>query len=264
MDKYFDASNHRLVCLGQPASPKLWDSRWETEDLGQFIRERKNSWIVHTTRRFLTPGSRLLEGGCGRGDKVYALQAAGYEAYGLDYAPRTVEAIKRSVPELTVCLGDLRQTPFPGKFFDGYWSLGVIEHFYGGYEAILSEMLRIIRPGGYLFLTFPEMSLLRKIKSAAGFYEPFVKSEDTLRFFYQFVVEAGSVVRQFQASGLQLVASRKLGGLEGLKEEVDCLRAAMEWVDGSPCLLARLAERIIDPLARPVANHTVLLVFRRS
>jgi len=49
----------------------------------------------------------VLEGGCGRGDKVYALQTGGYEAYGLDYAQRTVEAIKRSVPELTVCLGDL-------------------------------------------------------------------------------------------------------------------------------------------------------------
>ena len=43
-----------------------------------------------------------------------------------------------------------------------------IEHFIDGYDAILSEMYRVIKEGGYLFLTVPSMSIIRKVKAALG------------------------------------------------------------------------------------------------
>jgi len=53
---------------------------------------------------------------------------------------------------------DVRKLNFPDHYFDGYWSLGVIEHFYKGYDEIIHKIYRVLHPGGFLFLTVPEMS----------------------------------------------------------------------------------------------------------
>jgi len=40
---------------------------------------------------------------------------------------------------------------FPNNFFDGYWTLGVIEHFWEGYNQIIEEAKRVIKPGDIYF-----------------------------------------------------------------------------------------------------------------
>ena len=94
----------------------------------------------------------MLQGGCGLGDKVHSLDKVGFEAYGIDFAPNVVSMINENWPHLDVRQGDVRKLPFEDDFFDGYWSFGVIEHFFIGFDEILEEMARVIKPGGYLFL----------------------------------------------------------------------------------------------------------------
>jgi 2-polyprenyl-3-methyl-5-hydroxy-6-metoxy-1,4-benzoquinol methylase len=73
--------------------------------------------------------NRILEGGCGDGHLVDAMNYWGYKVVGVDFAPKTVAKIKEVMPGLDVRLGDVQALDFEDEYFDGYWSMGVIEHF---------------------------------------------------------------------------------------------------------------------------------------
>jgi SAM-dependent methyltransferase len=135
MQKGYDRVNHRLVFYGATPGPSFWDAHWMKQNLPAFPKNARQSFVVRATRKYLPTGARVLEGGCGRGDNVYALQSIGYDAYGVDFAPATVAAIRDAMPELKISLGDVRHLEFPPGHFDGYWSLGVIEHFEEGYSS---------------------------------------------------------------------------------------------------------------------------------
>ena len=111
----------------------------------------RNDPVLTVTARYLARGSRVLEGGCGRANKVNAMAAAGFHAIGIDFAPQSVTQAKLDYPGLDIRLGDVRSLEFPDGSFDGYWSIGVIEHFWEGYADILSEAGRILRPQGIPF-----------------------------------------------------------------------------------------------------------------
>jgi hypothetical protein len=100
MRQLYDSEHRRIIFLGEKATPEFWDGRWQVQNLRQFILSRKNPWLVGITRRYLSRGARVLEGGCGRGDKVHALRMNGFVALGMDYAEHTVKAINRCMPEL--------------------------------------------------------------------------------------------------------------------------------------------------------------------
>ncbi|GAI52286.1 unnamed protein product, partial [marine sediment metagenome] len=116
------------------------------------IKVRNNRFIIGHTKKYLSPGAKVLEGGCGRGNKVYALYQHGYDAYGVDYAEETVKKVNQYAPELKITVDDIRNLNFEDGFFDGYWSLGVIEHFYDGYDAMLREMHRVLSEGAIFSL----------------------------------------------------------------------------------------------------------------
>ena len=50
---------------------------------------------------------------------------------------------------------DARHLPYGEGSFDLVVSISVIEHIYGDYAAAIAEMVRVTRPGGYVYLTFP-------------------------------------------------------------------------------------------------------------
>src|SRR6185437_2404512 len=143
----------RLVYLDANATPEFWDARWRAE--GRPPPVNLNDPVVTVTSHYLTRGSRVLEGGCGRANKVKAMSDAGFGAVGIDFAQESVSQAKVDYPGLDIRLGDVRSLDFPDGSFDGYWSIGVIEHFWMGYGDILGEAARILRPNGFLFLTAP-------------------------------------------------------------------------------------------------------------
>ncbi len=51
------------------------------------------------TERFFEKGSRVLEGGCGLANHVYALQIRGFEAVGIDFSPKTVSLLNEAVEQ---------------------------------------------------------------------------------------------------------------------------------------------------------------------
>ncbi len=264
-EKHFDAESRRLVYVGAAADADFWDERWsdgEPVRYGKTVPRR--SLVVRETTRLLEPGSLIVEGGCGLAVDSWHLHQLGYRAVALDYAQRTLARVVRSAPEVRPLAGDVGRLPFATGAVDGYWSLGVIEHFYDGYSAIRDEMRRVIRPGGYLFLTFPVMSRLRRSKSRLGLYPAWAPSAGQRERFYQFALVADRVQRDFTSCGFELERARPFLGVSGLCEE---LGAGGRWLNrrlGGRSRPVRWARAGLDALTRPFSNHVQLLVLHRS
>jgi SAM-dependent methyltransferase len=110
-------------------------------------------------RRFVLdevrPGDRALDLGCGTGALTAALAHAGADAVGAEVAQAALERARRAHPELRFLLvptdGPL---PFKDRAFDLVWASEVIEHV-ADTARWLSEVRRVLVPGGRLLLTTP-------------------------------------------------------------------------------------------------------------
>ncbi len=160
-----------LAYYREKASPEFWDRHWSEADLQGLLQGSTNDgFFAPIVERHLPLGSTILEGGCGIGQIVSALHNLAYKAIGVDIAPETVRMVKEVVPELDIRLGEVRNLELPDSSLDGYISAGVIEHFWEGHMEIAREMHRTLKVGGILFISFPYMSPLRRLKAALNSY----------------------------------------------------------------------------------------------
>lgn len=262
--RYYDKKNKRLVYVGSTSNDEYWDSHWENEDFKNKIQKSKNLLVSSYTKKYLPKESMILEGGCGRGQNVYMLNKMGYGCIGLDYAPKTVEKINATVPQIDVRLGDVRKLDFDDNYFDGYWSLGVIEHFYNGYDDIINEMHRVIKHDGLLFLTVPTMSKLRKYKATKGKY-PIWKDENALiDDFYQFALDLDRVIKDIEALGFSLIEQNPYDGFKGLKDEVSFLKPPLQYIYDSQNIIIKVFRKSIDVLIKRYTSHMTLFVFKKN
>jgi ubiquinone/menaquinone biosynthesis C-methylase UbiE len=121
--------------------------QWELYDVVKF---------EHLRRLFPRGGgTRSLECGCGSASVSLFFAKRGYEAVTLDFAPNALALARRNflaegLAGRFVC-ADVEGTPFPDGAYDVVMSFGLIEHFVD-VRAIIQEMVRLVRPGGVLFL----------------------------------------------------------------------------------------------------------------
>lgn len=262
--KYYDKDNKRIICVGEKATNIYWDSHWDYNDFKKRVESGKNSrFIKKNTEKFLPKGSKILEGGCGIGQYVYGLDSWGYDAYGVDFAHKTVVRTKKYFPELKIKLGDVRELPFENDFFDGYWSLGVIEHFYEGFKPIAMEMKRVLKSGGYLFLTFPYMSPLRKWESKRGKYELFDEKQFEKEKFYQFLLPYTKIIKNFENIGFELIYTKPFDGIKGLKDEVSFIKPILQKFYDSKSFMGKSFKFVLSNIFAPVCGHSILLVFKK-
>ena len=264
--KYFDPIKKQLVYIENKANPRFWDQHWKPDkNIRNEIIGIKNTFVSHITKQYLKPEEGIiLEGGCGRGQKVASLVNNGYRVIGIDYAEKTVSILNQYVPELDIRLGDVRKLPFNDNYFIGYWSLGVIEHFWEGYESIALEMSRVIRDNGYLFLSFPYMSPLRRMKGRLGLYnlwQKTVPNDD----FYQFALNSKLVIGAFQKLGFKLVRTLPLDGIKGTKDEIAIIKPSLQKLydyRGNNTSIKFIRESISEIMS-PIAGHGVLLILKK-
>ena len=295
--RLYDLQNNRLVYIAEQASPEYWDRHWsfdkstlsetakggrvegfKIEDLRcEITRKHFDFLVLPTTRDYLTRGSRILEGGCGTGVHVYNLQRHGFESVGIDNAPETVRLAKIAVPEMDIREGDVRSLEFPDDYFDGYWSIGVIEHFWDGYDGVLKEMYRVLKPGGYLFLTFPYMSPLRKWKARRGQYSLYENMRsldssangglargDAPRHFYQFALDHERIAQHFTKNGFALVETKPIDGFKGLKDESVFANRILNRLTRGNTLFGKIIKIACATFFKSVAGHSILLVLQKT
>ena len=137
-----------------------WDRDWERKYASPPAVHKK---LVRHMEKYLTGDMLFLEGGCGDCQYLRYFAGRGYRIVGVDFAKDTVRKVNELLPHLTVTVGDILNLPFPDNHFDAYYSGGVIEHFEEGVDKPLSEAHRVLKPGGYLFVTVPNINLVRQL-----------------------------------------------------------------------------------------------------
>ena len=135
--------------------------------LAEFNCFRESVWLKlllqHTT---LTPGSKVLEAGCGSGKFSVALATLGCEVVAMDYSYEALERAKALAQNVSSQFGELNISFIQGSIqemgFDvgGYdltMNEGVVEHWLKRDErlTVLREMVRVTRPGGTVAVFVP-------------------------------------------------------------------------------------------------------------
>ncbi len=116
------------------------------------------------TQRYMDGASEVLDWGCGNGHFSSFLleQGANVTGYSYDPAPAFVKGHLRFRFEPGV-VGDPCTLPFADGSFDAVFSIGVLEHvheFQGDQRRSVSEVMRILKPGGRIVGTCPKWPFL--------------------------------------------------------------------------------------------------------
>ena len=122
------------------------------------IRLRKSLHIKSVS------GLTILDYGAGRGEFTSVLQRDGADVYAVE--PYGFDFLKKRHGNTYRLLEDIN----PGQLFHGIVSLNVIEHLTSPWRD-LSELMALLIPGGWLFLTTPNSKGLNAIIKGAEWRE---------------------------------------------------------------------------------------------
>jgi len=126
------------------------------------------------------PRAKVLDVGCADVNNFLApsLASLGWQVYGLD-----LRRFKLAHPTFHPVREDIRKTSFPDAFFDCAYAVSTVEHigFAGRYGITVGdpegdikavrEIRRILRPGGFFFLTVPYGRGRKVIKPTERVYD---------------------------------------------------------------------------------------------
>ncbi len=127
--------------------------------------------ICQTVARYLSPGAAILDFGSGPCDKTSLLSTMGYNCSACDdlrdnwhqegtNREKIIEFAKNSGVKFFPVESGIPD--FSAGTFDMVMLHDVIEHLHESPESLLTALIKVLKPGGYLFMTVPNAVNLRK------------------------------------------------------------------------------------------------------
>lgn len=153
------------MALNAPYSPEPENKQTHTERFDQYYTKFASlyDWTVKNLpvwRNWITQvipyiqGPRVLEISFGTG-YLLTQYAAQFEAYGIDYNQRMVQKAKQNLAQAGVTAAlqraDVEALPYKSGIFDSVVNTMAFSGYPDGVRA-MSEMCRVLRPGGRLLL----------------------------------------------------------------------------------------------------------------
>lgn len=205
-------------------SPELWEGCWAHHDFEDALRFCAQDPLRKLFDRYVPPGSRLLEGGCGAGQYVAYYSNHGRTVVGIDFAHDALKRLRVRRRDLHLCTAGIEDLPLASASFDAYYSGGVVEHLEHGPEKALSEARRVLRDGGVLMCSVPFYNTLRRLLAVFGRRQwetvsvPAIGNGRDGRVFWQYAFTRAEFERLVREQGFDVVESMGYSILWGLYE----------------------------------------------
>jgi SAM-dependent methyltransferase len=143
--------------------------------------------------RWVSRTDRILDYGCGYGRALRFLHANGYtNLIGVDPAPAMIDAARQNFPAISFdVLNDYQRVQLPEASVDGVLLLSVLTCVptNDGQRAIISEITRVLRPRGVLYIS--DMFLQTDSRNV----ERYVRDEKKYGIYGIFDLGEGATVR---------------------------------------------------------------------
>ena len=140
-----------------------WESCWQEED-SEKLQAYLEGWKNYHGREIELLKEHqvksICDAACGFGAHTVSFAANGFEVAGFDISPTSVELTKQGLkkygfPDLDIKVASLLDTGYEEASFDAANVRAVLDHLtIADAKAALQEMLRIVRKGGLIILSF--------------------------------------------------------------------------------------------------------------
>jgi len=173
-------------------------SAHRSDDSRKHLPDR--AWYRYA-QRLLPPAAeagRWIDMGCGQGEFLEASGADGHTSMGLDFWASNAQVVAEAGrPALAADLN--KGLPFRDGALDGATLIEVIEHIVRA-EDLVAELGRVIRPGGWLIVTTPNVvHLTYRIRTLTG--HPPKQEGYHYRFFTRKTLKATLAAAGFELDG---------------------------------------------------------------
>jgi SAM-dependent methyltransferase len=116
-------------------------------------RLQSRTWSRTLDYCSLSQGACVLDVGCGTGRWIRRLEERGLSVVGIDQASEMLSIARKKGTLSPMVSGEVQDLPFRDESFECVSAVTVIQHIPPQEQVrALSEMVRVLRPGGYLFL----------------------------------------------------------------------------------------------------------------
>ena len=130
---------------------RIWDNKFKknikNQQFNYFIKKELAAFL-----KFLNKKDKLLDLGCGSGDKTNYLFNQGFNVVGLDSSREAIKYAQKIFPNLNFYRQDAISTKFNSNSFDAIASIALFHCLLKeDRNKYVKEVNRILRPGGFLF-----------------------------------------------------------------------------------------------------------------
>ena len=133
-----------------------YDREYQHQTAGGYALRIRREKVL---RLFDQPGGKVLDVGCGPGVMAQDMIGRGCSFWGVDPSVKMLEICQRRFrhePRAHFLQGDASRLALPSGFFDAVLCMGVIDGVSDRRQAV-REMIRVLRPGGTLIITFANL-----------------------------------------------------------------------------------------------------------
>lgn len=235
-------------------SNTAWDERWFTANIAAEYRlaDRGNLGVYrHSFLQYLSKEGLIVEAGCGTGRYVRALERAGFHVIGMDWAEDTMKRAKSIWTDAPFSIADVSCFPLPVNSVSAVISLGVIEHFLEPWD-FLSDSVRILQPGGILYLVVPYINALRKWRAGRGKY----LQRESAEGFYQYLLSDEEIQSALDHLGIEVIEHFATSAYSSIGLEWPALDARVRRLPFSSRLIRTINQsRLLGKLSGHVTHY---------